>query len=240
MPRIQATDGTEIYYKEWGKGQPVVFSHGWPLSADAWDDQMLFLAERGYRCIAHDRRGHGRSDQPSEGNDMDTYADDLAALVKHPEPQGRDPRRPLDRRRRGRALHRATRHEAGGQGGVDQRDYAAHAEDAGQSRRHSHRDVRSAPRRLAHRPIAVLQGSERAVLRRESGGGQGLAGPARPVLAPGDAGGFVGVYECIKAFSETDLTADLEEDRRARRSSSTATTIRSSPSPTRRCSRPRS
>ena len=81
MSRITTRDGTEIYYKDWGKGQPVVLSHGWPLSADAWDDQMLFLAERGYRVVAHDRRGHGRSSQPSTGNDMDTYADDLAAVV---------------------------------------------------------------------------------------------------------------------------------------------------------------
>ena len=77
-PFVSMNDGTQIYYKDWGSGQPVVFSHGWPLTADAWDDQMMFLASHGYRCIAHDRRGHGRSSQPWNGNEMDTYADDLA------------------------------------------------------------------------------------------------------------------------------------------------------------------
>ncbi len=81
MSTIKTNDGTEIYYKDWGTGRPVVFSHGWPLDADAWDSQMLFLSQKGYRVIAHDRRGHGRSGQPSEGNEMDTYADDLAALL---------------------------------------------------------------------------------------------------------------------------------------------------------------
>jgi len=82
MSTITTREGTQIYYNDWGEGQPVVFSHGWPLSADAFEDQMFFLASRGYRCIAHDRRGHGRSSQPWNGNDLDTYADDLAELTE--------------------------------------------------------------------------------------------------------------------------------------------------------------
>jgi alpha/beta hydrolase family protein len=83
MSFVKTRDGVEIFYKDWGKGQPIVFSHGWPLSADDWDTQMLFFVEHGYRVIAHDRRGHGRSTQVGEGHDMDHYADDLAAVTAH-------------------------------------------------------------------------------------------------------------------------------------------------------------
>src|SRR5688572_3641453 len=81
MPTITTTDGAQIFYKDWGCGRPIVFSHGWPLNADAWDDQLMFCASNGFRAIAHDRRGHGRSTQTWGGNDMDTYADDLAAVI---------------------------------------------------------------------------------------------------------------------------------------------------------------
>ena len=83
MPTITTKDGVEIFYKDWGSGQPIVFSHGWPLSADDWDNQMLFFLQQGYRVIAHDRRGHGRSSQTADGHDMDHYAADLAALTAH-------------------------------------------------------------------------------------------------------------------------------------------------------------
>ncbi len=83
MSTFTTKDGVELYYKDWGSGQPIVFCHGWPLNSDSWESQMIFLADQGYRCIAHDRRGHGRSSQPWDGNDMDHYADDLAELLEH-------------------------------------------------------------------------------------------------------------------------------------------------------------
>jgi non-heme chloroperoxidase len=109
MPAITSADGTEIFYKDWGSGQPIVFSHGWPLSADDWDAQMMFFLGHGYRVIAHDRRGHGRSDQVASGHDMDHYADDLAALTAHPRPPRRRPHRSFGRRGRGGPLHRPAR-----------------------------------------------------------------------------------------------------------------------------------
>ncbi len=117
-------------YKDWGKGQPIVFSHGWPLSADDWDAQMLFFLNNGYRVIAHDRRGHGRSTQTGDGHDMDHYADDLAALTDASRPEERHPRRPFHRRRRGGALHGPAWREPGGEGGHHQRGAAADGEDA--------------------------------------------------------------------------------------------------------------
>jgi hypothetical protein len=132
MSTITTRDGTEIYYKDWGKGPVITFSHGWPLSSDAWDGQMLFLAQNGFRVIAHDRRGHGRSSQSSSGNDMDGYADDLAALIEA-----------LDLKDvtlvghstggRSRSLHRPAGHETRCKGGSDRRRPTHHGEVRGQS-----------------------------------------------------------------------------------------------------------
>src|SRR5262249_38975071 len=168
----------EIFYKDWGAGQPVVFSHGWPLNADAWDDQLTFVAANGYRAIAHDRRGHGRSSQTWTGNDMDAYADDLAALIEALDlrdavlvghstgggGRGGHPRR----RRGGPPLPGPPRRGGRGQGGGGGRDPAADAQDRGQSGRHADRSVRPDPRRRRRGPLAVLQGPERTVLRRQS------------------------------------------------------------------------
>src|SRR6266852_2133576 len=174
MTTITTKDGTEIYYKDWGKGQPVVFSHGWPLSADAWEDQMVFLGTYGYRCIAHDRRGHGRSSQPWNGNEMDTYADDLAALV-----QALDLKNAIN-----------VGHSTGGLPieAFDQIRAGVLAD-----RSQFFKDL-SAPFYGANRPGAnVSQGL------RDSFWLQGM-------LA-----GHKAVFDCIKAFSETDFTEDLRK-----------------------------
>jgi non-heme chloroperoxidase len=211
MSTVTTRDGTQIYYKDWGSGQPVVFSHGWPLSADAWEDQMVFLGARGYRCIAHDRRGHGRSSQPWNGNEMDTYADDLAALVET-----------LDLKS---AIH--VGHSTGG------------GEVARYIGRHGTRRVAKAVligavpplmlRTAANPgglPMEAFDGIRAGVLADRSQFFKDLSAPFYGANRPGAKvsqglrdsfwlqgmqAGFKGVIDCIKAFSETDFTADLKK-----------------------------
>jgi non-heme chloroperoxidase len=209
MPTFTTKDGTQIYYKDWGQGQPLVFSHGWPLSADAWEDQMMFLARRGYRCIAHDRRGHGRSGQPWEGNDMDTYADDLAELVNALDIQ--------------KAVHIG--HSTGG--GEVARYIGRH----GTSRVAKAVLISAVPPLMLKTdknpgglPIEVFDQMRTSVLADRSQFFEDLSGPFYGANRPGATvsqgvrdffwlqgmlAGHNAVYDCIKAFSETDLTEDL-------------------------------
>jgi non-heme chloroperoxidase len=211
MSRLTTHDGTEIYYKDWGVGQPVVFSHGWPLSADAWDDQMVFLSARGYRCIAHDRRGHGRSSQPSNGNDMDTYADDLARLVTT-----------LDLRR---VIH--VGHSIGG--GEIARYIGRH----GTSRVAKAVLIGAIPPLMLKTagnpgglPIEAFDKIRTGLLNGRSQYFKDLSGPfyganrPRHKVSPGlrhafwfqgMQAGLKNALECIEAFSETDFSADLEK-----------------------------
>jgi non-heme chloroperoxidase len=211
MPTITTQDGTQLYYKDWGSGQPVVFSHGWPLSADAWDDQMLFLGSHGYRCIAHDRRGHGRSSQPWHGNDMDTYADDLAALVGALDLQdaihvghstgGGEVARYIGRHGTGRVA-RAVLISA-----VPPLMLKTAANPDGQPIE-AFDDIRA--KVLADRSqffqdlTTAFYGADRP----DSRASQGLRDS---FWLQGMQAGLKGVFDCIKAFSETDHTEDLKQ-----------------------------
>ena len=211
MPTITTKDGTQIYYKDWGKGQPVVFSHGWPLTADDWDAQMLFFGQRGYRVIAHDRRGHGRSTQTWDGNEMDTYADDLAALTEK-----------LDLKD---AIH--VGHSTGG------------GEVARYIGRHGTKRVAMAvligavpplmvktEKNPGGLPISVFDGLRAQLLADRAQVYKDITLPFYGYNRPGAKisegirehwwlqgmmGGAKPHYDCIKAFSETDFTEDLKK-----------------------------
>jgi len=211
MSTFTTQDGTKIYYKDWGTGQTVVFSHGWPLTADAWEDQMFFLGQHGYRTIAHDRRGHGRSDQPWNGNDMDTYADDLAALIES-----------LDLKD-----IVLVGHSTGG--GEVTRYIGRH----GTSRVAKAVLVGAIPPLLlktdanaAGLPLEVFDAIRAGMSADRSQYFKDIAVPFYGANRPGAKvsqglhdsfwlqamqGGFKGLYDCVKAFSETDQTEDLKK-----------------------------
>jgi non-heme chloroperoxidase len=211
MPNITTKDATTIYYKDWGKGQPIVFSHGWPLTADDWDGQMLFFGQQGFRVIAHDRRGHGRSTQTWDGNDMDTYADDLAALTEK-----------LDLKN---AIH--VGHSTGG--GEVARYIGRHG-----SKRVGMAVLISAVPPLmvktdknpAGAPMSVFDGLRAQLVKNRPQFYKDITLPFYGYNRPGAKisegirehwwlqgmlGGMKAHYDCIKAFSETDFTEDLKK-----------------------------
>jgi non-heme chloroperoxidase len=211
MSYVTTQDGAQIYYKDWGTGEPVVFSHGWPLTADAWDIQMLFLLQKGYRVIAHDRRGHGRSSQPALGNEMDTYADDLAAVIEALDLKGATlvghstgggeishyvGRHGTKRVKRmvliGAVPPLMLKTEAN-PGGVPKEVFDGIRASTANDRSQFFKDL-ALPFYGYNRPNAKVE--------------QGIIDE---FWREGMMGGVLGLYECIKQFSEVDYTPDLEK-----------------------------
>jgi len=212
MSMITVKDGTQIYYKDWGVGQPVVFSHGWPLSADSWEAQMFFLASNGYRCIAHDRRGHGRSSQPWNGNEMDTFADDLSVLMetldlKHTvligfSMGGGEVARYIGRHGTKRVAKAALvaavpplmlKTEAN-PGGLPMKVFDGIRTGSIADRSQLYKDLASGPFFGANRPNAEVS-----------------QGAIDSFWLQGMQAGHKNTFDCIKAFSETDFTEDLKK-----------------------------
>ena len=212
MSTIRTEDGTQIYYKDWGTGQPVVFSHGWPLSADSWEGQMVFLASKGYRCIAHDRRGHGRSSQPWNGNDMDTYADDLSELIETLNLNGAvlvgfsagggEVARYIGRHGTQRVARAALisavpplmLKTAANPGGLPIAEFDKIRAGCMADRSQFYKDLASGPFFGANRPGAKVS--------------QGMMDS---FWLQGMQAGHKSTFDCIKAFSETDFTEDLKK-----------------------------
>ncbi len=212
MSTIATRDGTELYYKDWGSGQPLVFCHGWPLTADSWESQMFFLASKGYRCIAHDRRGYGRSSQPWDGNEMDTFADDLAMLIEHLDLKqavligfsmgGGEVARYIGRHGTQRIAKTVLISSVpplmlktdANPGGLDKEVFDGFRESFLANRAQFFIDVASGPFFGFNRPKAKVS--------------QGLIDKW---FMQGMLGGHKNTYEGIKAFSETDFTEDLKK-----------------------------
>lgn len=210
MSMITMKDGARIHYKDWGIGKPVVFSHGWPLSADSWEAQMMFLASKGYRCIAHDRRGHGRSSQPWSGNDMDTYADDLSELIAKLDLKGAvlvgfsagggEVARYIGRHGTKRVVKAALiaavpplmLKTAANPGGLPVEVFDAIRLGCMADRSQFYKDLAAGPFFGANRPGAKVS--------------QGMMDS---FWLQGMQAGHKNAHDCIKAFSETDFTEDL-------------------------------